>query len=187
MTRASRYRLQYVCTAFLALFSYALDVASPAVVFAVNGQARGCQCGTENGNSSCQCGGSCCGTTAEKSSVTAPSCCATQPSRETTSSQTSKPSCCSTKIVTKEIVKEEKTTSKSTCCKTPKEETGHRVRGRCTCGDRPDTATGDAPPRVIPDPFDGEPLALANSHEIGLSPLYQSIGFDLDPPPPRSV
>lgn len=177
--------------AWAAISAILLETAFPAVSFALHSTPTVCQCSANGGE--CHCVGGCCsGNKASKSK----SCCATKQA-------TPQRSCCSTNEKS-DATKEDvpaccRNKAASTQCpsvppaatqrlqKTPPKPAPMSVEGQCGCGDRPDTMTGEAPPRLVPAKQSAT-LSMIDLDRIGdAANLYRSVATKPESPPPRAV
>lgn len=166
-----------------------LETAFPVVAFAVNSMPGTCQCSASGGE--CKCAGgccsgkkvdpaaSCCSPAAKKSS-----CCSSNASAETKSCCQKKtqadddlderPACCREREGDKQVKK-----------KASSDNAPIAFEGHCGCGDRPDTLTGEAPPRLVPVWLSAKLFSVESDFALGGGLLYPTVSLEPESPPPQ--
>lgn len=174
--------------AWVALAALAMDLSFPFVSVSFAGPSQ-CHCAA-NGRE-CQCPGGCCAGAA-KPSANEKSCCS--------SKATKGASCCSAKAAP---VKSCCSKTASSCCSAAKSGSTKRdstakakrspcengppsVAGHCGCGERPDTATSEAPPRLVPIRSSGRLFSLLTDRTPEFVSLYSAISREPESPPPKA-
>lgn len=185
----SRRSLTLSLAAWAAISAMLLETAFPVVAFAVNSMPGTCQCSASGGE--CKCAGGCCSGKKVRPTATCcrpaakkSSCCSSNVSTGTKSCCQKKtqadtdldarPACCRAREVDQQIKK-----------KASSDNAPIAFEGHCGCGDRPDTLTGEAPPRLVPVRQSTELFLIEAGRVLDRGLLYPTISLEPESPPPQ--